>query len=65
MADKEGDDSTKKGDPGEGSSKLALSADDRDAIVDSLLKKLTEKSKTDTPPPGDPGEKAKMLRLYI
>ena len=66
MADKEGDDSTKIGDPGEGLSKLALSADDRDAIIDSLLKKLMEKSKTDTPPPGDPDEKAKkMLRLYI
>ena len=59
MADKEGDDSMKKGDPGEGPSKLVLSAEDRDAIVDSLLKKLTEKSKTDTPPPGDSGEKAK------
>ena len=65
MADKEGDDSTKKGDPGEGLSKLVLSADDRDAIVDSLLKKLTEKRKTDTLPPGDQVRKPKMLRLYI
>ena len=52
MADKEGDDSTKKGDPGEGPSKLVLSTDDRDAIVDSLLKKLTEKKQDRYPASG-------------
>ena len=56
---------TKKHVPGEGSSKLVLSADNRDAIVKSLLNKLSEagKEKSGTPPPRDPGEKDKHLRL--
>lgn len=50
MTDEEVDGPTKKVDPGEGSSKLVLSADNRDAIVKSLLKKLTEAGKEKTYP---------------
>ena len=49
MAGKENDNPMKKDDPGEGSSKLMLSAGDRDAIVESLVKKLTETGKMDAP----------------
>ena len=50
MTDNGEDTPKKQDDPQEGSNKLVLSADDRDTIVESLLKKLTEQKKM----PGTP-----------
>ena len=65
MADKKEDDHDKRDDPLEGTSRQArLSAEDRDAIVESLLQKLAAgKEKADPSHPADSGKTVEQSRL--